>query len=965
MRRDELSPPYIESEESYRHILAQDPNHDGAHHFLGVLALRAGRFDAAIEHLHRAVEIQPSNAAYLINLGTAFAGQKRLDDAISCFRRALELTPEIADAHNNLGVALQQQGQLDEAVASYRRALELRPEFADAHKNLANALSTVAATRAPIEKAVGYFIDSGIELRIQGKVDEAIACYRRALEQNPGSMEAHYNLGEALQAQGKLDSAAASYRRALELSPDYSAAHNNLGNVLRDQGKLPEAHASFCRALELKPESVVAHINLGNVLRDLDRPEEALACWRRALELKPGFAEAHNNLASVLQDQKKFDEALAHYRQAFELKPEYAEARSNWSLLTLLRGDFERGWPEYEWRLLAMTPQRAFAQPRWDGSSLAGRTILLHAEQGFGDTIQFIRYIELVAQSGGRVIVECQKRLGRLLRGSLAGFTVVEKGEPAPSFDVQCALLSLPMVFRTTLQTIPQQVPYLFADANAVTRWRDKIAHGTPSFNVGLAWAGNKTHKNDRKRSLKLEALAPLGRVPGVRFYSLQKGDPAQQALMPPPGMQIIDWTNELDDFADTAALVANLDLVIAVDTAVAHLAGALGIPVWTLLPFAPDWRWLLDRDDSPWYPTMRLFRQTVPGDWDSVIEVVCDALRRTAGQSLREGIAETSPPRLKWHEAAAALPRAAGSDESKKATETGDTNFLVENGHVRLKRCRHGLMLYLANDRYVGRSLDRYGEFSESETKLFQLFVRPGWNVLEIGANMGAHTPTLAKMVGTNGLVHAFEPQRVIFQILCANIALNALSNVYTHHTAVGRTAGTVAVPKLDYTAINNFGGLSLGDAPQTYVSPGDRIPDIDMATQKRRQESEIVSVMTVDSMNLRACDMLKIDVEGMEGAVIAGAEKTIARFRPVLYVENDRDNQAAALIQQLLALDYRLYWHFPPLFNPDNYFRQSENVFGRVVSINMLGLHRSFAQNIEGLREITCARDTWRAAE
>jgi FkbM family methyltransferase len=265
----------------------------------------------------------------------------------------------------------------------------------------------------------------------------------------------------------------------------------------------------------------------------------------------------------------------------------------------------------------------------------------------------------------------------------------------------------------------------------------------------------------------------------------------------------------------------------------------------------------------------------------------------------------------------------------------------LIEAGSIRLKPCRHGHMAYLTTDMYIGQSLDRYGEFSEGEIELFRQVVRPGQTVLEIGANLGAHTVFLAKTVGSQGVVHAFEPQRVVFQVLCANVALNGLGNVFAHQAAVGRAPGTITVPRLDYAARQNFGGLSLG----TW------------------QSGETVPLITVDSLDLLACNVMKIDVEGMEGDVIAGAERTIRRFRPVLYLENDREDKSAALIAQLLALDYRLYWHLPPLFNPQNYFGVAENIFGGIVSANMLGLPRSAQQDIRGLREVAGPQDRWQA--
>jgi len=270
---------------------------------------------------------------------------------------------------------------------------------------------------------------------------------------------------------------------------------------------------------------------------------------------------------------------------------------------------------------------RNFTKPQWDGRALEGRTLLLHAEQGLGDAIQFIRYLPLMSQRGGRIIIECYAELQRLFQIMAGRCQIVACGQPLPAFDLHCPLLSLPRVFGTTLSNIPHVVPYLHPDAEEARKWHHRLLWQSRLVNVGLAWMGNPAHKNDRSRSIKLARLAPLGQVPGVRFFSLQKGEAAAETKTPPSGMELVDWTQELKDFADTAGLIANLDLVIAVDTAVVHLAGAMGKPVWTLLPFVPDWRWLLEREDSPWYPTMRLFRQNSWGDWDSVITRVVDAL--------------------------------------------------------------------------------------------------------------------------------------------------------------------------------------------------------------------------------------------------------------------------------------------------------------------------------------------------
>jgi hypothetical protein len=311
------------------------------------------------------------------------------------------------------------------------------------------------------------------------------------------------------------------------------------------------------------------------------------------------------------------------------LRTDYAEAHWNLALTLLLNSNLPEGWREFEWRLKIpeIVAPRDFSQPGWNGSDLRGKTILVHDEQGFGDAIQFARYLPMVAERGGNIILGCARETAGLFQTMPAIGRVLTSGQPMPGFDAHVPLLSLPLMFGTTLSTIPAKVPYLTAPAEGVENWRRKIGAGDGRVRVGLAWAGRPTHKNDPRRSMRLDQFAPLANIKSVCFYSLQKGEAARQSASPPAGMQWVDWTDDLHDFADTAGLVANLDLVICVDTAVAHLAGAMGKPVWVLLPFVPDWRWLLNRDDSPWYPTMRLFRQSTAGDWDGVIQRVGTAL--------------------------------------------------------------------------------------------------------------------------------------------------------------------------------------------------------------------------------------------------------------------------------------------------------------------------------------------------
>ncbi|MGA2442349.1 MAG: tetratricopeptide repeat-containing glycosyltransferase family protein [Tepidisphaeraceae bacterium] len=472
--------------------------------------------------------------------------------------------------------------------------------------------------------------ESGRSHHQAGRLVEAEKIYRQILARQPNHADALNLLGVLAVQVGQSQLAVELIRRATAICSTNAFYHGNLGNALTELGQLDQAIASYRQAVWLLPESADVHYNLGIALQRKGQLDEAIAAYRQAVRINPDYAEAHYNLGIAFKDQRRIDEAIASYRQVIRLKPDDARTHNNLALALLTRGDFQQGWEEHEWRWKCKdfpSPARNFAQPQWDGCPLENRTILLHAEQGVGDAIQFIRYVPLVARRGGRIIIECDTELQRLFRTMAVTYQIVPPSQPPPPFDFHCPLLSLPRVFGTNLANIPKDVPYLHADAEDVGRWQHRLAEHSPLVKVGLGWAGSPAHKNDRNRSMKLATLAPLGQLPGVRFFSLQKGAAAAEAKTSPPGMKLVDWTEELKDFADTATLISNLDLVIAVDTAVAHLAGAMDKPVWTLLPFASDWRWLLERQDSPWYPTMRLFRQPSRGDWDSVIARVGEAL--------------------------------------------------------------------------------------------------------------------------------------------------------------------------------------------------------------------------------------------------------------------------------------------------------------------------------------------------
>jgi Flp pilus assembly protein TadD len=569
---------------------------------------------AQAEHLCRQVlRDHPEELEAWRLLGEACLFQGKFAEAVDGYQQALRLGPNPAQVHNNLGVALSRLGKRDEAARSYLRAVQAAPDYAEARNNLAATL-----------------ID-------QGQPGEAETYLRQALDLKPDYAEAHNNLGIALAAQGRLGEAVTSYQRALHFRPDYANALRNLGITLLEQGRPDEAAASYQRALRLNWNSVEAHHGLGSALRQQGKLEEALASYRRALQINPKSAEAHNGLAVVLRQQGKLDEALSGFRRALELNPGHAEGHANLARALLLRGDFERGWREYEWRWKCKGfPRLPDHRPPWDGSPLQGRTILLLAEQGLGDTFQFIRYAPEVKRRGGTVVAACQRALLSLLASAPGLDALVDRDGPWPPFDVYAPLLSLPRILGTTPDTVPAAVPYLHPVADLVASWRDEL-RPLGDFLIGVAWRGSPSYREDRYRSFDLAQIEPLTRLPGVRLISLQKGVGAEQVGAWAGRVPVVDLGDRLDaagPFLDTAAIMKGLDLVVTCDTAVAHLAGALAVPAWVALGFAADWRWMLGREDSPWYPTLRLFRQARPGDWAGVFARMAEALASRRGPS-------------------------------------------------------------------------------------------------------------------------------------------------------------------------------------------------------------------------------------------------------------------------------------------------------------------------------------------
>lgn len=613
----------------YCRILNAHPEHAESWHLLGVLAYQLGLHEVARNFIGTAVTLDAANAIFYLSLGTVAVARGQLEEAVENYRRAVERQPDLAEAHYSLANALLSQGKRDLALHQYRRALECKPDYAEAYKNL------------------------GVLLKERGQVEEALRCFQQAVQHKPDYALAHFEAGNARHVRGELDAALACYRQALRFRPNLFEAHINLGNVLKDQNRLDEALASYRCALLLQPDSALTHNNLGVIYLEQGKLPDAEASFQRALEIAPDLADTHNNLGLVLTKQGRLDESLASHQKAVDLAPANAEWRLNRALAWILDGNYAQGWPEFEWRLRhSETALRTFPQPFWTGAALDGKTILIHTEQGLGDTFLFLRYVRLVKERGGRVLLECPPLLLRVLRGCPGVDALVGRGSALPPFDVHVPLLSLPAIFKTTLASVPAAVPYLCADPELVRSWGNEL-HSVRACKIGIQWQGNPRYRADRDRSFPLAFLEPLARLEGVQLISLQKGPGSEQIGALAGRFSVLDPSDRLDvtrgAFMDTAAVIHNLDLVIAADTVVAHLAGALGAPLWAALSFVPCWYWQLRRTDSCWYPSARLFRQPRPGDWEPVFRQMAAELRQklTRTGPKKTLLAEISPGEL------------------------------------------------------------------------------------------------------------------------------------------------------------------------------------------------------------------------------------------------------------------------------------------------------------------------------
>ena len=631
----------------YAAILKTEPNHFDAMHLLGVARLQQDRNAEGLDKIQAALRLKPASVEALLNLGLVLRKLGRLEEAVASYDKALALRPDFVYALCNRGVTLQDLKRPEEALASYDKALAIRPTAGEALCNRGIALN-----------------NRGIALQDLKRPEEALACYDKALA----------------------------------ISPDYAEALNNRGNALQDLRRPEEALASYDKALAIRPDYAEALNNRGNALRDLMRPEEALACYYKAIAISPDYAEAHNGLGAALQDLKRPEEAQAWYDKAIAIRPDFAGAHFSRGANALSMGDFLAGWRgyEYRWDLKDAEARRLLAPfPYWKGEDIGGRRIIVYEEQGLGDIIQVSRFLTQLVALNAEVTFLLRPSMHRLMRPLSRSVRLVATPPEDETFDFQCALMSLPGAFGANSENVPSNVPYLFAEEAVVARWRERL--GDHGLKIGICWQGNPGAKIDIGRSFPLRCFQPLAAMPGVRLISLQKAHGLDQLENLPSGMKVETLGEEFDAgpdaFIDTAAVMSVLDLVITSDTSVAHLAGALGRPVWVVLKHAPDWRWMLDRSDSPWYPTMRLYRQTIRDDWESVFHQIA------------ADVARLKPARTSSPTALVQIPGSIGELFDKITILEIKSARIKDSG--KLQNVRHELELLLALKAKYGLSND------------------------------------------------------------------------------------------------------------------------------------------------------------------------------------------------------------------------------------------------------------------
>jgi FkbM family methyltransferase len=744
---------------------------------------------------------------------------------------------------------------------------------------------------------------------------------RKAAALDPSAVAAHFGLGTILQRQKRYPAAMASYERALELAPDYADAAAGIAYCKLEQHQYSEAEDWMRRALALAADKPQYWNNLGIALANQERYPQALEALGRAAELEsargaPPESVVDRGFALILMGQD--DAAAELYRANLPDVPD-PRAHGHYALALLAHGWFREGWEQYESRWLQephLSHRPDFPQPVWAGQDPAGKTILLRSEQGAGDIIQFARFAVPLKALGATVVLQVRPELMQLAQGFAGADQVFAPPTPPPAFDYYVHLMSMPRVLGTEVATIPSSVPYLRVDPAKLQRWAPRFeGHG---LKVGLAWAGNPAHPRDLQRSIRLGALSDLWQLHGVRYFSLQKAlRPGEVDQWPSPAT-LVDLGPDLEDFADTAAAIAQLDLIVCVDTAIAHIAGALGKPVWLMLPEIGDFRWLKGRDDSPWYPTMRLFRQRQMGQWDEVVTRVKAALQEAvqAGGLPQQALAPRSP-----RESAPIADRAGTTVIQQGAAQPKPI--------ARVRETRYGVMQYLPDTDRAARSIEWYGEFLQPQLDLLARLVRPGAHVVEAGSGVGAHALALAKMVGAEGHLFLYETRPVVQRILLRNLQVN-------------RVAQCVTLMRRDLAGPR----AALGDGQATAQSTKARgSPDAGYGTE------------TLDELLLERLDLLKIRSEGAAADILTGAGATLWRLRPMLFVAAEDPLAVTDLSARVEAFGYRCWQMETPLFNPGNFNRRDTDIFAAEAALALLAIpeEAGVAVAFDGCVEVT----------
>ncbi len=738
---------------------------------------------------------------------------------------------------------------------------------------------THAAARGLEDGAL--FLQTGWSSMWTAGPESAELWMRKAIAADPGNWVGHFGLGMSLQGQKRLDDAAASFEHALALAPDSAPCLTQLFGCRYAQDRFGEAEGYARRAVAVDEGAPKNWINLGVALIAQDRFGEAAEAFQRAeaLDTGRGDGDQHLNLGICLRETGRLAEALAYYeRKLPRLASVGAHAHYGHALLTA--GRLREGWPQYEFRWLQeplLSLRARFGKPVWSGQDLRGRTILLRSEQGVGDVIQFIRYAPYVKALGATVILQLRKNIGELAKSFPGVDGIVAPGEPLPHFDFYVPLMTLPMVFGTDVDTIPARVPYLRPQADRIARWRERLPRDE-AFRVGLVWAGDPGHLRDRYRSIPLPLLAPLTQVEGIRFYALQKGPQAQEIGSTPSFASMVDLGPHLHDFADTAAVIGELDLLICVDTSVGHLAGALGRPVWMLVPTPADWRWLEDRDDSPWYPTMRLFRQTRQGAWDDVIARVTVSLAAARLRPVTNGTPVVPP-----------------SDTAPNLVLTPAAHVMrgLHAGPCGVAETRVGIVQYWPDDAPAGTSIERYGEYRQLELELLARWIAPGATIIEVAAGIGIHALALASEVGASGHLLLDEADPLRRQVLEQNLRANGVAN---------------------FTLI-----AGNRDAPKAAQVPG---------------------YGTIDDLRLESLDWIKINGGADAMRILEGAAATLWRLRPKLFVVARDSQMLDALAARARDSGYQAFKVETPLFNPDNFNSRTTDVFDGETALALLAI-------------------------